>query len=679
VVAALLASATGGVIYGASEAVPLPAEVPTSQASVIYYSDGVTELARVGVENRTDIRLAEVPESVRHAVLAAEDRGFYGNRGVSAGGIARAVLANVQGEELQGASTITQQYVKNAHLSQDRTMIRKLREIVLAVKADHKYSKDQIFEFYLNTIYFGRGAYGIDAAAHTYFGVPVRELTAEQGAVLAAVIKAPSGFDPANNLEGAKDRWRYLLRAMASEGWLDRKRADTAKYPAVLPPGRTVRSLTGPNGYIVARVERELEHRGISAQHLRTGGLRIVTTIDKRNQNAAIRTMHEGLAKQATNNRGALVAIEPGTGRIRAYYGGNQAYGYFDYAEGTYPAASTFKPLVLAEALRQGMSSWSVVDGSSPQLFPGRGGSLLKNRDDLDCPACTLNESMVLSLNTPFYALAVKFGGARIAELAHQIGIRRAHHGQNTLVDVRGEPTPGRTRPDIAIGRYRVTPIDQASAYATFASGGIHAEPFIVELAAQRGRELYRAEPRTRRVLDARVCEELTYVLTNVVDSLGPLRGGRLAAGKTGTAQYWNSRNNSDAWMAGYTPELSTAVWLGHEQPAPLLDKAGRPIEGHGLPADVWRAFLEEALSGTPMPVDDAAMRARKSRFVDQRGSTVAAERHEVGALHRIGLAVQIGAAAPGIGTASPKVRFAAGSHSAEGLGERDRTVAGQA
>ncbi len=261
---ALTASATGGAIYGASEAVPLPTEVPTSQASVIYYADGVSELARVGVENRTDIRLAEVPESVRHAVLAAEDRGFYGNRGVSAGGIARAVLANLKGEELQGASTITQQYVKNAHLSQDRTMIRKLREIVLAVKADHKYSKDQILEFYLNTIYFGRGAYGIDAAAHTYFGVPVRELTAEQGAVLAAVIKAPSGFDPANNLEGAKDRWRYLLRAMAAEGWLDRKRADTAKYPAVLPPGKTVRSLTGPNGYIVARVERELEQHAAS-------------------------------------------------------------------------------------------------------------------------------------------------------------------------------------------------------------------------------------------------------------------------------------------------------------------------------------------------------------------------------------------------------------------------------
>jgi len=600
-VAALFVSLVSGIAYGAGEAVPLPGEVKTSQASVIYYADGVTELARVGVENRTDVRLAEVPEHVQHAVLAAEDRGFRDNHGVSLTGIGRALLANAIGKEMQGASTITQQYVKNAFLSQDRTINRKLREVVLAVKANHKYSKDEILEFYLNTVYFGRGAYGIDAAAQTYFGRPVRKLSPEQGAVLAAVIKAPTGFDPANNFEGARDRWRYLLRAMADEGWLDRRRADTAQYPAIRKPGHSVRSLTGPNGYVVARVERELEQRGISAQRLRTGGLRVVTTIDKRAQDAALNAMRAAQSQQPASNQGALVAVEPGSGRLRAYHGGREAYGYLDYAEGTYPAASTFKAYVLAAAFRRGIIPTDIWDGSSPMLLPGRGGTPLTNRDGISCPGCTLEESMMLSLNTPFYALALKLGPERIAELAHEAGIRRTDHGRPTLVDLPGELTPSFTRADIAIGRYQVTPIDQAAGFATFASGGVHAEPFIVERAVQGGTELYRAEPRTRRVLDPQTSANLTQVLSRTAAQHGRLHGDRPAAGKTGTAQYRSSRDNSDAWMVGYTPELSVSVWLGHDRPAPLRDKAGRPIEGHGLPVRIWQAFLDGALAGRPV------------------------------------------------------------------------------
>ncbi len=605
---ALFTSLVSGVVYGASQAVPLPAEVPTSQATVIYYSDGVTELARIGVDNRTDVPLSEVPMHVRQAVLAAEDRGFYDNQGISLTGIGRAVWANVTGKETQGASTITQQYVKNTFLTHDRTLNRKLREVVLAVKADHKYSKDQILEFYLNTIYYGRGAYGIDAAAHTYFGVPVRKLTPEQGAVLASVIKAPSGFDPANNPEGAQDRWRYLLHAMADEGWLDEKRAKSAKYPAVRPPGQTARSLTGPNGYIVARVERELERHGITTQELRTGALRIVTTIEKSTQEAAVTAMRQGLAQQPAQNRGALVAVEPGSGRIRAYYGGHEAYGYLDYAENTYPAASTFKPIVLAEALRNGIPSYKIVDGSSPQAVPGRGGTPLSNRDGIDCPQCSLHESMVLSLNTPFYALAYELGPARVAKLAHDLGIRREHQGQRTLVDIKGELTPGRTRADIAIGRYRVTPVDMASVYATFASGGVQAEPRIVERAVQHGDEIYRSTAKTRRVLDQSTCDELTHVLGDVVRTLAPLAKSRFGAGKTGTAQYRSGKDNSDAWMVGYTPQLSVSVWLGHNKPAALRDKSGEPIEGSHLPATIWRGFMDTALADVPVEHPERAL-----------------------------------------------------------------------
>jgi membrane peptidoglycan carboxypeptidase len=605
----LLAGAVAGGLYGAFDSIPLPAEVRTDQASVLYYSDGVTELTRVGVENRTEVPLSEVPIEVQHAVLAAEDRGFFGHPGISVVGIGRALVANVTSSGTEGASTITQQYVKNAFLSQERTVDRKLREMVLAIKTERRYSKEKILEFYLNTIYFGRGAYGVDAAAHAYFGVAPRSLTAEQGAVLAAVIKSPSGFDPANNAEAAQGRWRYLLKSMAGEGWLDQARAANAKYPQVRPPGRTS---SGATGYIVARVERELARQGISEQALRTTGLRIVTTIDRRAQDAAILTMRDSLDKQPAANRGALVAVQPGSGRVRAYFGGTEGYGFFDYADGGYPAGDTFKPYAFAEGLRNGVHRDDVWDGSSPQNLPGRGGAPLHNRGDLSCPECTLAESMVSSLNTPFYALAYKLGPERVAEFAYQAGIRRTTGRRPTLVDLPGELAPGKTRADIALGRYHVTPIDQASVYATFAAGGVHADPYFVERVSRSSVELYRAQPRTKRVLQRDAANELTSVLGGVTASLRGSAGGRPAAVMPGTVQYRSTANASDAWTLGYTPQLAVSVWLGHELPAPLLDAGKRPIRGETVPAGIWSTFVERALAGTPpapMPVDGPPLR----------------------------------------------------------------------
>jgi membrane peptidoglycan carboxypeptidase len=597
IVAALLAGTVSGAVYGAFDTIPLPAQVRSDQASVLYYADGVTELARVGVENRTDVPLADVPTEVRRAVLAAEDRSFFDHPGISVVGIGRAVVANVTSDATEGASTITQQYVKNAFLTQDRTMDRKLRELVLAIKTERRYSKEKILEFYLNTIYFGRGAYGIDAAAHAYFGVPAAKLTAEQGAVLAAVIKSPSGFDPANNPDAARDRWRYLLDSMVDEGWLDRGRAAAAKYPRVRPAGR---GGSGANGYVVARVERELARHGITEQRLRTAGLRIVTTVDRRAQDAATAVMAGGFARQPADNHGALVAMEPGSGRIRAYYGGREGYGFFDYANGSFPAADTFKPYTLAAALEDGVGPDEVWDGSSPRNLPGRGGAPLYNRGDVSCPDCTLAESMELSLNTPFYALAHKLGPERVAELAHRTGIRRTEGGRPTLVDLPGELAPGETRPDIALGRYPVSPLDQTTAYATFAAGGVHAAPYLVERVTQDGVELHRAGRATTRVLDRRSADALSAVLSRVAKRHGALAGGRPVAAKAGTAQHHTTADSSDAWMVGYTPRLAASVWLGHNKPAPLRDAAGKSIRGEGLPAELWSSFLERALAGTP-------------------------------------------------------------------------------
>ncbi len=415
--------------------------------------------------------------------------------------------------------------------------------------------------------------------------------------MLAAVIKSPSGFDPANNAEAAQDRWRYLLKSMAEEGWLTAQKAKTALYPKVRPAGRTN---SGINGYLVARVERELARLGISEQQLRTTGLRIVTTVDKRAQDAAANTMKNGLATQPKANRGALVAVQPGSGRIRAYYGGSEGYGFFDYAEGAYPAGDTFKAYALAAGLRQGISAGEVWDGSSPQNLPGRGGAPLYNRGDVSCPGCTLAESMILSLNTPFYALAYQLGPQGVAELAHRVGIRRTDGGKPTLVDLPGELTPGKTRADIALGRYHVTPIDQANSFATFAAGGVHAVPFLVERVNQRDAELYRARPRTDRVMNREAAAELTQVLSNVGAKLGQLTDGRSVAVKPGTVQHGSSANSSNAWMVGYTPQLAVSVWLGHERPGPLFDAANKPVRGETLPTALWSTFVGQALAGTP-------------------------------------------------------------------------------
>ncbi len=327
--------AVGGVAT-AFTVVDLPQVPRMAEASVLYYSDGVTELARLGVQDRTPVHHSDVPLVVRRAVLAAEDRAFYDHSGISWRGVARAAVSNATGEGgTQGASTITQQYVKNTYLTHERTLGRKVEEAVLSVKVERRHSKDEILQGYLNTIYFGRGAYGIDAAARTYFNTRVHDLTAEQGAVLAASIKSPLGYDPGRHRAAAEERWRYVLGTMAELGWLTPAQAQDAKYPAIAAERSP---LTGPVGYIVARAEQEIAARGVTEQELRVSGFRIVTTIDRAAQAAAERAMSMAVGHAAADTRGALVQVQSGTGAILAYWGGDRGYGFLDYAQGSYPS-----------------------------------------------------------------------------------------------------------------------------------------------------------------------------------------------------------------------------------------------------------------------------------------------------------------------------------------------------
>ncbi|WP_338090749.1 transglycosylase domain-containing protein [Planosporangium thailandense] len=592
----VLAGGVGVAAYASS--VPLPADPVVAQASVLYYRDGRTVLARVGANNRTDVPLARVPLAVRRAVLTAEDRNFYHHAGISVRGIGRAALADVLGGDSQGASTITQQYVRNAYLTQQRTAERKAKEAVLAVKIERRYSKDAILERYLNTVYFGRGAYGIEAAASAYFGTTADRLTIAQGAVLAAVIKDPTNFDPAINAQAARDRWRYIVTTMVNLGWADQAESVRLPYPQVAP--RSADATSGPLGLVADQVERELAGHGIPPQVLRTAGLRVVTTLDAGAEQAALNQIRSTLAGQPPQLRAALVAVEPATGAVRAYYGGAQGSGFFDDAAAARPPASTFKPLVLAEGLRQGVSYASLWDGSSPRTFVSRRGVPLVNHDGLQCPVCTLDEAMVASLNTPFYALAERVGPARIRSLAVASGVSERYDGKPSMVDRPGDATPGRTRADIALGIYPVTPADLTSVYATFAAGGTRVDRrFVESVSGSDGRQWYAASPRHVRVLPPAVAADVSAVLADAVGTDGPVPG-RAAAGKTGTQQYGDTDDNSDAWMVGYTPQLAAVVWLGRAEPGPIREASGAPIQGDGLPARLWRDFLTAALAGQP-------------------------------------------------------------------------------
>ena len=359
--------------------VPDPNALKTDQIATIYYGDGRTVLDRVGSTNRTDIKLTQVPAHVRYAVLAAENRSFYTDPGISPTGIARAALNNVKGGDLQGGSTITQQYVKNEFTNGDADVLPEVQELFVTVKLDRQYSKDQILEWYLNTIYFGRGAYGIEAASQVYFGRSVSKLTAAQGAVLASSIRSPALYDPQAHPEAARARWKFVLDGMVTMGKLAQADEAKAKYPSVRK--KTTSTLDDVRktwaGHVEDQVLDELDQAGFSQARLNQEGLRVITTIDKKAQDAAITAVRETFADQkspdpAKQLRQSLVAVQPQTGNVLAYYGGANGLGT-DYAQSWRQAGSAFKPYVLATALSQTLDPETPDERRSASTRPTTG------------------------------------------------------------------------------------------------------------------------------------------------------------------------------------------------------------------------------------------------------------------------------------------------------------------
>lgn len=587
-----------------SAEVPRPSDMTTNQIARIYASDDTTEITRVVPPegNRVEIDLAEVPEHVRNAVLSAEDRGFYSNPGFSITGFARAARDNIMGKETAGGgSTITQQYVKNVLVGADRTLERKMKELVISSKMAREWSKDEILEAYLNTIYFGRGAYGIAAASQAYFGKPVGDLSVSEGAILAGVIQTPSSLDPEYNRPAVEARWNYVLDGMIEMGVLDASERDAQVFPDTVPSDSLVLASqsTGPEGLIRSQVLRELSEAGISEQVLNTEGLRITTTIDPKAQQAAVDAARNTLAGEPEELRTAVVSIDPRSGAVRAYYGGEDGAG-FDFAQAPLQTGSAFKVFGLLAALDVGIGLDARFD-SSPLTV---GNVRIGNVEGESCGRCTIAEALKRSLNTSFYRLMMSMsnGPQKIADAAHAAGIPKEIPGVEgiTLSENGGPPEGG-----IVLGQYQSRVIDMASAYATIAASGVFHEPyFLQKVVTGDGVVLFeRPAPEGERRLDTAVADNATQAMLPIAAySRGhALAGGRPSASKTGTTQLGDTGMNKDAWMVGYTPSLSTAVWVGTADAGPITNSWGGSIYGSGLPSDIWKGTMDGALEGTPV------------------------------------------------------------------------------
>lgn len=606
----LLPIVTFGMAYFIVD-IPKPGDLRTNQVSTILASDG-SEIAKIipPEGNRVDVNLSQVPVPVRQAVIAAEDRNFYSNPGFDFTGFARALDNNLFGSgDLQGGSTITQQYVKNALVGSAQHglsgLMRKAKELVIATKMSGEWSKDQVLQSYLNIIYFGRGAYGISAAAKAYFDKPVEQLTVAEGALLAALIRRPSSLDPAVDPKGALARWNWVLDGMVETKALSPSERAAQAFPQTVPPdqARAQNQTTGPEGLIERQVTKELmELFNIDEQTLNTQGLQITTTIDPKAQQAAEKAVSKYLDGQDPDMRAAVVSIDPHTGAIRAYYGGSDANG-FDFAQAGLQTGSSFKVFCLVAALEQGIGLGYQID-SSPLTVNG---IKITNVDGENCGTCNIAQALKQSLNTSYYRLMLKLKGGpqAVADAAHQAGVATSFPGVEHTLSEDGKGGP--PNDGIVLGQYQTRVLDMASAYATLADSGDYHRPHLVQkVVNSEGQVLFdaaNADNKTDQRIPKAVADNVTAAMEPIAGySRGhALAGGRKSAAKTGTTQFGDTTANKDAWMVGFTPSLSTAVWVGTVKgDEPLVTASGGPVYGSGLPSDIWKSTMDGALKGTP-------------------------------------------------------------------------------
>ncbi|PZV95087.1 Membrane carboxypeptidase (penicillin-binding protein) [Micromonospora phaseoli] len=640
--------------------VVLPKEIPLPLSTIVYAKDGKTLVAKLGNENRTFVTIDAIPEHVRNAVAAAEDRNFYRHSGVDYKGIARAAWNNLSGGDKQGASTITQQYARNAYENlQDDSYARKVKEAILASKLNDEFTKEEIMENYLNVIYFGRGAYGIEAAAQTYFNTTAKKLNPAQGAVLAALIKQPvasathPGFDPETNEVDAKSRWEYVINGMVEEGWLGvpGKPERPAEYPKVQKSKKDNGfGVASPRGNVINYVRKEMEEWGLCSNsgapdkpncvnELREGGYRITTTLDPKIQKSLEEIAQLGrkdtfLADQPKNLMPAVVSVEAKTGRVLAYYGGNSGAD-FDYAGlntdqngnlvGGHPPGSSFKVYTLAAAIDAGISVKSRWDATpfKPEGFEKEIVNAGRDVRQSCNKSCTLQETTVLSYNVPFFHIAEQIGTDKVIDMARRAGVRTMWDDKGRAHDlIKNKPeklAPTYFDRVAAYGQYPITVLDHVNGLATLANSGKYNKAHFVRTVEKQNKATGKWDKVTgtgekldpKQVIKPEVADEVTAVLKEIPGkNNASLANSRQVAGKTGTWQLGDTGKNQDAWMVGYDKNVATAVWIGsHDtKKRAIVDRGGSNIGGGTLPAQLWKRYMDEALKGyDPSDLPDVA------------------------------------------------------------------------
>ncbi|WP_432586863.1 transglycosylase domain-containing protein [Streptomyces sp. HD1123-B1] len=580
------------------------------EANIFKYSDG-SIMAKDGDVNRESVPLSKIPKAVQHTFVAAENKDFYTDSGVSFTGTARGLINTALGRGKQGGSTITQQYVKNYYLSQEQTVTRKAKELVISLKVDQQKSKDYILAGYINTSYYGRNAYGIQAAARAYYNKDAEKLSVAEGAYLAALLQAPSQYDYStagpNGRKMVKARWNYILDNMVEKGWLSKSVRQDTHFRRPQDP-RPIPGLDGQTGYFIEAAKKELFKAGVDEREFEAGGWTITLNIDRKKQKSlekAVRTqltdkLDPSKRKVDKHAQVGAVSVDPKTGGVVAMYGGA---GYTKHwtnnaTREDYQPASTFKPLILASALENESSTQdgtpitadTVYDGTSKRPVKGSAvGFAPENEDDRSYGPVSVQKAMNLSVNSVYAQMAVDVGLPKVKSTA--VGL-----GMNGKAGGFGE------HPAMSLGSMGASPLHMAGVYATLDNHGKKVTPAIVKSAEKGDEQADLPDPTNGQAISRGAADAVTSVLTGVVaDGTGQAvkRQGMDVAGKTGT-----SDDNKSAWFTGYTPGLVTSVGMFGEVPGGKQvtlkgTGGGGRVNGSGYPASIWASYMGAAADDT--------------------------------------------------------------------------------
>lgn len=583
------AAAAAFFVFPVPAIVPEPTEGSQAQTSRVFAADGTLIATFHSERNRELIKLSKMPQHLQQATIASEDARFYEHKGLDARAIGRALVADFRaGTTVQGGSTITQQYVKNTYIeAPKRTVFRKVREALIASQIERTYSKPKILENYLNTVYFGRGAYGVQAAAKTYFNKDAAQLSLPESALLVGIIPAPERFSPQEDPAAAEIRRVYVIDRMLKLKMIDQPTADAAKAakPQIAPPQQQVFQFP----YFVDALYRSMKNDPrYGTARIFAGGLNIYTTIDPKMQAEAEKALF-GTLDRPTDPAASLVSIDPKTGYVKALVGGK------DFNQSKFNLAvqirrqggSSMKTFVLVAALEKGIKpsqTYSAPGQMCPKGWP-KDGCPVRNYGNSGYGSINVEKATINSVNTAYAQMIVAVTPKKVVEVANRMGIK------------------SKVRPfhAMGLGSEGVNPMEMASAYATLAANGVYREPkFVTKVTDSSGNVIESGPSEPKQVIDPNIAAKVSEILSKVITNGTGTRAkiGRPAAGKTGTADEFRN-----AWFVGYTPDLATSVWMGYpeNEKKPMLNIQGTPrVAGGTLPAKMWADFMKAALKDVP-------------------------------------------------------------------------------